>query len=270
MEGAPGASRRDAKSSLRARAVRLIEYADFTPPASQNPFAPISNSPQLMLKGHKWMLLHHMELAAQGKWRKIEELTEKENIFQRSLLKNGSLLEIIIAHLILAENARFLKTEVGNNPKVRIREATVKSFDFPQPLELMSQALRHELYVSNYLMNELNVQDIYYSSVLGFGFAAKNRWLSHIPKSWFMKPNQAVNKYYLFGRQLLSGECLERKCFEIYKWSHPNWPTAWLSNPFGRLMMSILPAQVEGRYKSIEKRDKELRENLEFLRKRIG
>lgn len=248
-----------ARSSL-ALYLRLLEYGEFTPLRPLNPFS-MNTGAQLLLKGHRWLDIHRAELVAQGKWTEAERLVRLENRFQEKFFLHGYLLDSAVAHTILHDNSQFLKQETKANPRLKVSRETKESFQFPEPQRLMESALRNEL--RHYAGSIRAVPP----SELAYMIFGSPEWLRSLPLGITLQPNETVNRYMQFVREIRSIRCPDGsdECYPSMRWSAPTNPMVWFRNPMGRIMFRSYASNITRRMEKTYRRDGEIREVLSGL-----
>lgn len=247
-----------------------IEYAAYDVPPSDNTpktfFHPAASAPILILQGHRWLITDLARLAANGNWSEVQSWIRKENHFQKQLVKNGTLLQIVIAQTIIRDNQTFLVKEIEQNPKLRITPATLESFEFPTAQQLLTYALDTETLIFSQALEGFNSSEYF-----EYYFGDNGIWLRRSPIRMLLTPNQTLNQYYLFTREIIAKDCKEAtaitntnapttSCYGINKIIHPEWSIQWARNPLGRTLLKIVTSQVAGQSWMLRRKALEMQE----------
>jgi hypothetical protein len=238
--------------------IRLLEYGEISPLHTRDLYTSASVSPQMMLKGSKWMHVYLGKLVNEKKWKEAERLVRLEANFQKSFWQNQTLLSLMVGTVIMQADARFLDGEKKQDPKLKISPETVSALKMPNPKLLIHESLKSEF---RYFAAAMPM-------IMGHG---TNDWLplespaflKRTPVRWVLLPNEAINKYYQFTKE--ADEKICEDCYSSLQWSNPKYIWEYLRNPLGRKIMWIFTIQLNKRYEALEIKHKEIQDIVRRL-----
>ena len=244
--------------------LRLLQFGELSNLPSPNPFGPAQSRASLLLTAHRWLSLHLQTLAAEGKWSEAEKLVRLENAFQSGFFSHTPVLQLMISHLILRENAQFLESELKAHPTWKLSPTTLATFKRPPPQDWIAQGLDQELRIF------AKVSERFAS---GFPVALNAEEgplfaLQKVPYYFVFKTKQTVNRYYDFITELKQNPTQTAEVAAA--WTQPAWPWQWLLNPFGRNLMRLFTVNITHRYETLLRFESELKERLSRLESRVA
>lgn len=249
---------RDALNGARpalAQYLQLLDLGILIFPPMPEALSPARHAATLLLKGHRWLTLHLAELVATGQWDQAQSLIRKENNFLSRLFPRATLLEAMIAHIALTENAQFLERESLAQPSLQIAPETLTSFTRPNPQSIIESTMKEEFRIFARVIETLSTAQL--AEVAGEIWGG---WTKHLPLRPLLKPNATVNKHFELTKDMIKNPGQESPIIE--NWAQTRTPWQWIDNPVGRSMVKLFVNQMSGQHQKLLAREAELREIL--------
>lgn len=232
--------------------IKLIFYKDFSWPEPVPLFSRADVPIQEFLKGHRQLTYRLGVLAEQKLYEKLERVIREENEFYQTFFGRNYLLGVMIAHVIIEENAGILAAEMKKNPGLKFKPETIASFKTPGDKDMLTSAMNNEFRFFARMANEMTDGGL----LTSFNIPDTESLLSldKLKTKFLIKRNATLNRYYDLVQQDLNKQT----------WEDGN-PLTMIRNPGGKWLTRILMINVHGRARKMEQRTKSLDELVASL-----
>lgn len=227
--------------------VKLMEFGDIGTNFSPTPEQPLQGVMLTSAGIHEYFVLQLAVWREKGGGLRALDLLESSNKYLRRVMDNGTLLERMMAAVLMQRNADFLVQELEAQPAFRklFTQDLLSSFSTPDAHDILSGALENELQVLSAFVRT-TARDRLNFDLLFFD------WL-------LIRPNETLNEYYVLASESLATDCqmveenAEDKCLPSWRKLNAKWPWEKVINPTGRYLVKLIGAGYVNRKQKLDK-----------------
>jgi hypothetical protein len=241
---------------------RLMEFGDIASGFSPTPENPLHAVMLIPYKMHSLFLLQLAAWREKGGGMRVVDLIESSNRYLKHVMESGTLLERMVAVMLMKRNTEFLTQELEVQPAFRkqFTPELIQSFSTPSAHDILSGAMEDELRVLAAFVRsssrdrfdlELSAADWWEALTLKIQRA--------LNMNLFLRPNQTINDYYTLASESLATDCTiveeenESKCLPSWEKLRPKRPWRKVINPTGRYFVRIVGAGYVHRKQKLQK-----------------
>lgn len=226
--------------------IKLMEFGDIGTDFYPTPEQPLQSVMLTSAGIHDYFLMQLSLWREKGGGLRALDLIESSNKYLRRVMDTGTLLERMMATVLMQRNADFLAKELKAQPSFRkhLTEDMLASFSTPTSHDILSGALENELqvlsaFVRNTAKSRMNFELLEYE------------WL-------LLRPNETLNDYFILASESLATDCKiveendEVKCLPSWTLLDPKWPWQKAINPTGRHLVRLIGAGYVARRQKLD------------------